>query len=98
MALFCLHCLDNETDGSVRRAETRSAHLAWVASLGGTCRRAGPLLSEDGRMIGSVFLFEAESLAAAQAVHAEDPYVKGGVFDDVRINETRWAVGDGKPQ
>lgn len=98
MALFCLHCLDDETEGSARRAETRSAHLAWVASLGGTCRMAGPLLSEDGRMIGSIFLFETANLAAAQAIHAEDPYVKAGVFDAVTINETRWAIGDGKPQ
>ncbi len=98
MALFSLHCLDNETDGSARRAESRPAHLAWAAGLGAACRMAGPLLSEDGRMIGSVFLIEADGLAAAKALHAADPYVLAGVFGRVSIHETRWAIGEGKPQ
>jgi uncharacterized protein YciI len=49
-------------------------------------------------MVGSVFLIEAESLAAVKAINAEDPYTKGGVFGRVTINETRWAIGEGKPQ
>lgn len=97
MALFCLHCLDNQADGAARRAEARPAHLAWAAGLGPVVRMAGPLLDAEGRMVGSVFLIEAESLAAANAIHAEDPYTKGGVFGRVMINETRWAVGEGKP-
>jgi uncharacterized protein len=98
LALFCLHCLDNETDGSARRAETRPAHLAWAAALGPMIRMAGPLLDEGGKMVGSVFLIEAESLAAAKAVNAEDPYTRAGVFGRVDIRETRWAIGEGKPQ
>ncbi|ABI75784.1 conserved hypothetical protein [Hyphomonas neptunium ATCC 15444] len=97
MPLFCLHCLDNETDGAERRAATRATHLEWVASLGAACRMAGPLLSEDGKMVGSVFLIVAESASAARAINAEDPYTKAGVFGEVRINETRWAIGEGKP-
>lgn len=97
MPLFCLHCLDNETHGAERRAAARPAHLEWAASIGEACRMAGPLLSEDGKMIGSVFLITADSLEAVRALHAEDPYTKAGVFGAVRINETRWAIGDGKP-
>ncbi|OYW83932.1 MAG: hypothetical protein B7X53_18195 [Hyphomonas sp. 34-62-18] len=97
MPLYCLHCLDNETDGAERRAATRPAHLEWVATLGETCRMAGPLLSEDGRMIGSVFLMVAEDAAAARALNAADPYTKAGVFGRVHISETRWAYGEGKP-
>ncbi|HAY05069.1 MAG TPA: hypothetical protein DCY26_00235, partial [Hyphomonas sp.] len=51
-----------------------------------------------GAMIGSVFLLEAESLEAAKALNAQDPYSKAGVFGRVTINETRWAIGEGKPQ
>lgn len=97
MPLFCLHCLDNETDGAARRAATRPAHLEWAAGLGGACRMAGPLLSEDGAMVGSVFLIIAESASAARALHAEDPYTRAGVFGHVHIHETRWAIGEGKP-
>ena len=97
MPLFCLHCLDNETDGSERRAATRPAHLEWAAGIGPALRMAGPLLDPDGRMVGSLFLVETGSLAAAKALNAEDPYSKAGVFGKVIINETRWAIGEGKP-
>jgi len=98
MALYCLHCLDNEIDGAARRAAARPAHLEWAAGLGPVIRMAGPLLNEGGKMVGSVFLIEAASLADARALNAEDPYSKAGVFDRVTINETRWAIGDGKSQ
>lgn len=97
MPLFCLHCLDNKTDGAVRRAATRPNHLEWVASLRDACRMAGPLLSEDGQMVGSVFLIVAENADAARALHALDPYTKAGVFGHVHIHEVRWAIGEGKP-
>lgn len=98
MALYCLHCLDNEADGAARRAAARPAHLEWAASLGAVVRMAGPLLDADGKMVGSVFLIEAASLADAKALNAEDPYSKAGVFGRVTINETRWAIGEGKAQ
>jgi uncharacterized protein YciI len=97
LALFCLHCLDNEFDGAARRAEARPAHLQWAAGLGPIVRMAGPLLDSDGKMVGSVFLIEAESLDDAKAINAADPYSKAGVFGKVTINETRWAIGEGKP-
>jgi uncharacterized protein YciI len=96
MPLFCIHNLDNETDGAELRAATRPAHLEWAAGLGERLRMAGPLLSEDGAMIGSLFLVEAEDLASAQALAAEDPYAKAGVFARVDIRETRWLIGEGK--
>lgn len=96
MPLYCLHCLDNETDGADRRAETRPAHLEWAAGLGPVLKMAGPLLSADGQMVGSVFLLEAESLEAARALHSQDPYTRAGVFGRVTLNETRWAIGEGK--
>jgi uncharacterized protein len=98
MPLFCLHCLDNETDGAARRAAARPAHLEWAAGLGPVMRMAGPLLDPDGKMLGSIFLIEADSLAAAKALNAEDPYSKAGVFGRVTLHETRWAIGEGKPQ
>ncbi len=97
MPLYCLHCLDNETDGAARRAVARAAHLAWAAGLGPIVRMAGPLLDEAGVMTGSVFLIEAPDIETVRSIHAEDPYVLAGVFGRVDIRETRWAIGDGKP-
>jgi uncharacterized protein len=96
MALFCLHCLDNETDGAALRAAARPAHLEWAGGLGPVVRMAGPLLDAEGRMVGSVFLIEAGSLVAAKALHTTDPPSKDSIFGKVTINETRWAIGEGK--
>lgn len=99
MALFSLYCLDNETDGAERRAAARADHLAWARAAGETVRFGGPLLAEDGEtMIGSSLLIEVDDLDAAKAFHAEDPYVKAGVFGQVRIHETKWGLGAGAPQ
>ncbi|HAE27310.1 MULTISPECIES: YciI family protein [Hyphomonas] len=97
MPLFCLHCLDKADGGAEARAKARPDHLAWAKDLGPCVRMVGPLLDADGNMVGSVFLLEAADLAAAKAIHAQDPYVKEGVFGHVHINETRWAMGEGKP-
>tara|TARA_R110002072_G_scaffold26838_1_gene88237 strand:+ start:220 stop:516 length:297 start_codon:yes stop_codon:yes gene_type:complete len=96
MRLFCFHNLDNETNGAELRAATRSAHLELAAGLGDQLRMAGPLLSEDGAMIGSVFLVEADDLASAKALAEQDPYNKAGVFDRVDVRETKWLIGQGK--
>mgnify|MGYP003886243289 CR=1 FL=1 len=97
MPLFCFHNLDNETDGAERRAANRPAHLDWIKTLGETARLVGPLMSEDGRMIGSLCLIEADDLAAAKAVAAKDPYAKAGVFGHTHVHEVKWLFGEGKP-
>ncbi|MEQ8320800.1 MAG: YciI family protein [Rhodospirillales bacterium] len=98
MPLFCLHCLDRQDGGAALRAKTRPSHLEWAIGLKDQVRMAGALLAEDGEtMIGSVFLIEADSLPAAKALSAQDPYTQAGVFGEIRINEARWSIGDGKP-
>lgn len=99
MPLFSIYCLDNETDGSARRAATRPAHLEWIKAHNDKACFVGPLLAEDGAtMIGSNLIITAENLADAKAFAAEDPYAKAGVFGSVRIHETKWILGEGKPE
>jgi uncharacterized protein YciI len=68
----------------------RPAHLAGLESLAnaGRIRHAGPMLGDDGAPVGSVVLFEAESLATAQAIAARDPYVTQGIFARYEVRET----------
>jgi uncharacterized protein len=96
MPLFCFHNLDNETNGAELRAANRPDHLAWVQTLGDRVRMAGPLMSEAGEMIGSLCLIEAETLGAAKALGAEDPYAKAGVFARSDVREVKWLIGEGK--
>ena len=78
-------------EGAQRRKVQRPAHLAGLEGLdrAGQIRHAGPLLDDAGRPIGSLVLFEAESLEAARAVAARDPYVVEGVFERHEVHETR---------
>jgi uncharacterized protein YciI len=73
------------------RKRHRQAHLDNLAPLAaaGHVTHAGPLLGDDGNPIGSVVLFEAESLDAARAFAAGDPYVVEGIFERHEVRETR---------
>lgn len=78
-------------DGPALRQRHRPAHLEGLEPLAaaGRIRHAGPLLDAGGAPVGSLILFEADSLAEAQAIAARDPYVVEGVFARHEVNETR---------
>lgn len=60
----------------------RESHLAFLRSSGRVVS-AGPLFSlddEDGSPVGSLVMFNAESLEEAHAFVAEDPYARAGLF------------------
>ena len=56
-------------------------------------RLAGPRLDEKGEMCGSMFVIEAEDLAAAKAFSTDDPYAKAGLFASVEITPFNAALG-----
>ncbi len=89
--LFVLYCLDRGDAADLRQAN-RPAHLAWAKGQTGI-RMAGPLLDEQERMVGSLFVIEAEDRAAIDRLHASDPYVQAGLFERVEIHPFRWLLG-----
>ena len=91
--LYAAMCHDKPDHLAVRLA-TRDAHVAWLKSLGGAVRIAGPFLDATGEIMqGSIVVIEAESLAAAEATFAADPYAAAGLFASVEIRPWRWVVG-----
>lgn len=76
--LFAVVATDKENSLALRLA-TREAHFAYVHKTG-VVRLGGPFLDAKGEMAGSLIIFEAENLEAAKAWHANDPYVKAGLF------------------
>jgi hypothetical protein len=79
-------------DAAALRAEWRPAHLAFLESSLKLVIAAGAKLSDDGETpLGSLYLVDVDDRAAAEAFIADDPYVRAGVFSDVRI--TRWRKG-----
>ncbi len=76
--LFVVIAKDKE-GGLPLRLATREAHFSYAKETG-VVRLGGPFLDAKGDMAGSLIIFEAETLDAAKAWHAGDPYVKAGLF------------------
>lgn len=92
--LFAVICKDKPGEGLARRMATRPAHLAFLQDLGEKVKCAGGLLSPDnGEPRGSLLIIEADSLDAAKALAAADPYAGADVFESVEVIQWRPALG-----
>lgn len=93
MAVFVVRALDRPGAAEVR-AQTRPAHLAYLAGLpAGVVLLAGPLLAEDGAtVLGSLLIYQAPDRAAVEALCAADPYAQAGLFATVEVQAFRWVV------
>lgn len=89
--LYALICTDKPGALEIRR-ESRPDHLAFLEGLGDRLKLAGPFLDEGGNPNGSLVIIEAESREAAQALAAQDPYARAGLFADVEVRPWNWAV------
>ena len=85
--LYHIHCQDKANSLKIR-LNTRDAHLAYIDSFGDRLFAAGPLLSCDNEMVGSVLIIDFDSDVDAHAFCAEDPYALAGLFDQVMVS--RW--------
>ena len=94
--LYVIICHDNPASRPGMRVETRPAHLAYLESLGGKLRLAGPMFGDDGAsVIGSMIVIEADSLDATRTIASADPYAKAGLFSGVEIRAWKQVVGTG---
>ncbi|KAJ7931265.1 hypothetical protein B0H13DRAFT_1959667 [Mycena leptocephala] len=91
---FFVHAPDKtDPDTFARRLSVRSKHLevAKKSIDDGTIRIAGALLtpesllSDDKKMIGSTFIFEAENIETVKRIIESDIYYTSGVWDPERI-------------
>lgn len=88
VALFC-----HDKLGALQiRLDNRTAHLAYIDATG-VVEMAGPLLTPEGQMSGSLIVLAVETLAQAQDWAAADPYAKAGLFASVTITEWKKVVG-----
>lgn len=88
--LYAIICRDKP--GALQtRLDTRAEHLAYIEKTG-IVKMAGPFL-EDGQMVGSLVIVEADSLAAAQDWATNDPYAKAGLFESAAVSEWKKVIG-----
>ena len=74
------------------RLDNRAAHLAHIEASG-VVEMAGPFLSPEGQMTGSLVVLNVDDLKAAQDWAAADPYAKAGLFESVTISEWKKVIG-----
>jgi uncharacterized protein len=86
--LFVIHALDR-ADALPTRLAHYDAHKAFLSDTsahGVKIVMSGPLVADDGeRMIGSMFIVEADSHDAAEAFNRADPFHAAGVWERVTI-------------
>ncbi len=92
MSLFVFHGLD-KADGLEVRKVTRPAHLAWIETLSPRVKIGGPMLADDGQTpVGSLLVVEAETLEAAKALFAADPYALAGLLQSTIVRPFNWLI------
>jgi len=74
------------------RKAKRAEHLAYADEQGCTFV-AGPLIDENGDMIGSLIVLEVPDVASAQSWINNDPYNKANLFEKLTIREWKKARG-----
>jgi uncharacterized protein YciI len=90
--LFVTVAIDKPNSTDLRMA-TREAHLAY-AKASGKVKFGGPFLDEQGKMTGSMLVFEARDEAEARAFNAADPYVEAGLFERVETRAWKMTVNE----
>ena len=86
--LFAIHALD-KPDALPRRLANYDAHKAFLSdtsAYGVRIVMSGPLVADDGeRMIGSLFVVEAETREAAERFNRADPFHAADIWERVTI-------------
>ncbi len=89
--LYVIEARDKPDALEIRMA-ARPAHLKFLDGLGETLVLAGPFLDDNEKPCGSLVVIKADSLDAAKAIAAEDPYVAAGLFASSEVRRWAWAV------
>ncbi len=91
---FMVFAYDGKDDGALeRRMTARPIHFETVPKMKeeGTLINGGAILDDDGKMIGSIALYEFPDRAAFDAWYENEPYVTMGVWQDVTIHTVKLA-------
>lgn len=87
-------------EAPARREAVRPSHAGGIRPLAdaGNVLMGGTILEHDGTMRGSVMLVDFPSRRELDAWLDHDPYVTGGVWQQVEVAPFRVAVGSWMPE
>lgn len=83
--LIAIHSLDKPGMNAMRD-RFRAERMDYYARCEDRLVTAGPLLDPAGAQIGSFAIVEFPDLAAAQAFHDEDPFVREAIYAESRLH------------
>jgi uncharacterized protein len=88
---------EDEENRADMRTRHMAEHLAFLEAKAASIKSAGPLSDADtGAVAGGLWLVEAESLEAAQALYRADPFWPTGLRKSVRVLHWRRVFADGR--
>ncbi len=86
--------LEDRPDTGALRDANQEAHEAFLRQYKGTILMAGALRQQAGdRPIGGLWLFEADSREAVEAIIARDPFYTAGMRASIRV--LTWGTAPG---
>ena len=91
---FLLTGYDGTDEGAMeRRLKVREEHLENIAVLkkSGSCLFGGAILDEEGKMTGSVIVYDFPDRQSLDEKLKEEVYVSGGVWKKIEIKPFRVA-------
>ncbi len=86
---------DNPDAPADLRSQHMQAHLDFLEDHAGIVRAAGPLFTAEGGGAGGIWIVEAGSQGAVDALVRADPFWPTGLRKSVRILEWRQVFADG---
>jgi len=91
---FLLIAYDGSDPGAFdRRMKVRPEHLEKIADLkkSGEFLLGGAILDDDGKMIGSMIVYEFPDRSALEKKLEEEPYLTNGVWKKIEIRPYKLA-------
>ena len=79
-----------------KRMEVRPRHLDNLSKINGKVICAGGLLTEEGKMKGSVMIMEFESRFLLDEYLASEPYIVEGVWEKVEVDSINVVLVNGE--
>jgi uncharacterized protein YciI len=86
-------CNDGGDKQALRQA-TLQAHLDYAETIAAKIAVAGPLAEADSSQYRvSVFVYDVDDINEAEALLHNDPYYIAGLYDSVKFQEFKPAIG-----
>jgi uncharacterized protein len=79
-------------DSEAARARYIEDHKSYLRSADIAILQSGPVFGEDGKQIGALVVADVETLTQLKDFSDGDPFVRHGIYRDVKIVEWRVSI------